>query len=240
MDKKTLLWLRVVAVNTAVLMFCAGCASKQMHLTQSGFLSSYADLQEDKELDGMMVYRNPKVNIKERYTKVLIAPVQFKLDPTVTKHQLDAEHQIQLANYFQARLKEGLENNYVITDMPGPDVLLLRTAITDILPSKVYLNLHWSTTLIGGGIGGASLEAELVDSITGEQIMAFVDVRKGKTFLQEPQHLIKNYTSGLTKWGHTREVMGVWADVMALNLNQLREKFIGRTAEAGTDTGAAL
>src|SRR3990167_366245 len=236
MDKRTLLWMRVVVVNAAALMLFTGCARKQMQLTKSGFLSSYTDLQEDKEFDGMMVYRNPTVNIKERYSKVLIAPVKFKLDPTVTTHQLDAEHQIQLADYFHERLREGLTKNYEITDTPGADALLLRTAITDILPSKVYLNLHWSTTLIGGGIGGASLEAELVDSVTGEQIMAFVDVGKGKTFLQDTQHLIKNYKSGLTKWGHTKEVMGVWADVMAMNLNQLREKFIGRTAEAGTHT----
>ena len=73
-----------------------------------------------------------------------------------------------------------------------------------------------------------------------QQIMAFVDVRKGKTFLQEPQHLIKNYTSGLSKWGHTREVMGVWANLMVMNLDQLRDKFIDRTAEAGAHPGAEL
>ena len=240
MAKRTMLWLRVFAVPAAALMLLTGCASKQMHLTRTGFLSNYSDLKEDKELDGMMVYRNPKVNIKERYSKVLIAPVQFKLDPKVKSHQVDFDNQVKLATFFNSKLREGLTKNYEITDTPGPDVLLLRTAITDILPSKVYLNLHWSTTLIGGGIGGASLEAELVDSLTGEQIMAFVDVRKGKTFLQEPQHLIKNYKSGLSKWGHTKEVMGVWADLMVMNLDQLRDKFIDRTAEAGTDTGAAL
>jgi len=95
-------------------------------------------------------------------------------------------------------------------------VLLLRTAVTDILPNKVYLNLHWSTTLIGGGIGGASLEAELVDSLNGERMLAFVDARKGRKL---------NYTKGLTKWGHTKEVLGMWADHIVKNLDDLKEEY---------------
>ena len=66
-----------------------------------------------------------------------------------------------------------LSENFEIVDKPGRGVLLFRSAITDILPNKVYLNIHWSTTLIGGGIGGASLEAELVDSVTKERILSF-------------------------------------------------------------------
>ena len=99
--------------------------------------------------------------------------------------------------------------------------MLFRTAITDILPNKVYLNLHWSTTLIGGGIGGASLEAELVDSLTGERMLAFVDARKGKKL---------NYTKGLTKWGHTKEVLGMWAKHMVKNLDELKSDSIDEDA----------
>jgi len=240
MEKMTIPGFRVVALHLAVLLLFTGCAKKQMNLTKTGFLNSYADLQEEKEYGGMQIYRNPSVNIKDRYSKILIAPVQFRLDPTLKQHALDNEEREFLADHFQKTLSEGLVRNFEIVSEPGPDVLLLRTAITDIMPNKVLLNIHWSTTLLGAGIGGASLEAEIVDSISGERILAFVDARKGKSAFQEPKHLIQNYAGGLTKWGHTKEVIEKWAGQMVLNLEQLRAQFISRTAEAETRTEAEL
>src|SRR3990167_4750070 len=114
MDKKTLLRFRIIAVNIVVLMFLTGCAKKQMNLTKTGFLSSYSDLKEEEELDGMLVYRNPKINVRDRYSKIMIAPVQFKLDPTVKEHKLDAEDRVELADYFHEKLLEGLIKNYEI------------------------------------------------------------------------------------------------------------------------------
>lgn len=125
----------------------------------------------------------------------------------------DADRE-KLAAYFIKKLEEGLSENYTITDQPGPDVLLFRAAVTDILPNKVYLNLHWSTTLIGAGIGGASLEAELVDSLSNERMASYIDARKGRKL---------NYTKGLTKWGHSKEVLGIWADLIVENLSRQEE-----------------
>ena len=60
------------------------------------------------------------------------------------------------------------------------------------------------------------MEAEMVDSITGERMMSFVDARKGKRL---------NYTKGLTKWGHTKEVLGIWANIIVENLGNMRERY---------------
>jgi len=213
---------RMLLINCVVVFSLTGCTIKKMEFTESGFLSGYSGLAEDEELKGMHVYKNPDVNIAGQYSKILIAPVEFKLDPTVKEHDMDYEDKMKLSDYFHEKLYDGLINNYEIAYEPGSGVLLFRTAITDILPNKVYLNLHWSTTLVGGGIGGASLEAELVDSLTGERMLAFVDARKGKKL---------NYTKGLTKWGHTQEVLGMWADLMVQNLDQLKEELENRNAE---------
>jgi len=207
--------LRLAFVNVVVLFSLTGCATKQMELTKTGFLSGYSDLKEDEASKGMHVYKNPNVNIGARYSKILIAPIQFKLDPTVKAHEMKDKDREKLTDYFYGQLEERLSENYGIVNVPGEDVLIFRTAITDVLPNKVYLNLHWSTTLIGAGVGGASLEAELVDSMTGERMLSFVDGRKGRRL---------NYTKGLTKWGHTQEVLGIWADAMVMNLDQLREE----------------
>ena len=205
--------VKILLINCFVIFSLTGCAIKQMELTESGFLSGYSGLEDYEELEGMRIYKNPDVNIVERYSKILVAPVEFRLDPTVKEHKMDFEDELKLSNYFHEKLIEGLIINYDIADEPGEDVILLRIAITDILPNKVYLNLHWSTTLIGGGIGGASLEAELVDSLTGERMFSFIDARKGKKL---------NYTKGLTKWGHTQEVLGMWAKHIVKNLDDLK------------------
>ncbi|HQP10609.1 MAG TPA: DUF3313 domain-containing protein [Candidatus Omnitrophota bacterium] len=215
MEKRFLSQKKFWLIHVMAALFLAGCATKQLKLTETGFLSSYADLQADKESKGMYVFINPNVQIAENYDKIVIAPVQFELDPTVKQHAMTDEDQKKLADYFVGKLKERLAKNYTVTDQPGEGALLFRTAITDVLPNKVYLNLHWSTTLLGGGIGGAALEAELVDSITGDRIISFVDARKGRKL---------NYTKGLTKWGHTQEVLGIWADLMVENLDRLKEK----------------
>jgi len=218
--------IKILLINCFVVFSLTGCAVKEMKITESGFLSSYSNLVKDEELEGMRIYRNPNVNIGERYSKMLIAPVQFKLDPTVKEHEMDYKDRRKISDYFHEKLIEGLIDHYEIVDEPGEGVLLFRAAITDVLPNKVYLNAHWVTMLITreGGIGGASLEAELVDSVTNERILSFVDAKKGKTPIKQPSHLVKNYKSGLTKWGHTKLVLGNWAEIMVLNLNELRDK----------------
>ena len=219
--------IKILLINCFVVFSLTGCAVKQMELTESGFLSGYSDLVEDEELEGMRVYRNPNVNIAERYSKILIAPVQFKLDSTLKEHDMNYDDRKKISDYFHEKLAEGLIENFEIVDEPGEGVILFRAAITGVLPNKVYLNAHWVTMLLTreGGIGGASLEAELVDSVTNERLLSFVDAKKGKTPIKQPSHLVKNYKGGLTKWGHTKIVLGNWAETMVLNLNELREKY---------------
>lgn len=216
MDKRHLLSSRFLLVNIMFLFVVTGCATKQIKLTETGFLSSYSDMEADADSLGMFVYKNPAVDLTGRYSKILIAPVQFELDPSVKDNAIKDEDREKLAEYFYGQLEENLAKNHTIADAPGNDVLLLRTAITGVVPNKVYLNLHWSTTLMGAGVGGASLEAELVDSVTGERMVSFVDARRGKRL---------NYTKGLTKWGHTKEVLGIWARTMAAHLDKIRETY---------------
>ena len=203
-----------ILVSVVFLFFLTGCAAKQMAMTRTGFLSDYSGLKEDEASQGMHVYKNSSASVEGHYAKIIIAPVELMFDPSVKKLKMKTKDREKLTAYFHDQLKKGLSQSYEITDQPGPDVLLFRTAITGVLPNKVYLNLHWSTTLMGAGIGGASLEAELVDSLSGERILAFVDARKGKKL---------NYTKGLTKWGHTKEVLGIWADLLVMNVKRLKE-----------------
>ena len=191
-------------------LLLTGCATK-MEVTHTGFLANYDQLVPSKTIKGMHIYKNEAVNIKETYSKIMIAPVEILLAPQAQEKFKDEEEQ-RLTAYFHESLEKKLSKQFELTDTAGPGVLLLRTAITDILPNKVYLNLHWSTTLIGAGIGGASIEAELIDTQSKERLLAFIDAKKGKKL---------KYTKGLSKWGHTKEVLDKWADILVENLSEL-------------------
>lgn len=190
-----------------------GCAGRKVEMTQSGFLNNYDQLVANEELDGMKIYRNENVDVKGKYTKVMIAPVEFLLDNQSDDAPLSEEDKQKIADQFHQDLQTKLSEHIEITQEPGEGVLLLRSAITELLANKVYLNLHWSTTLSGAGTGGASIEVELLDAVTADRILAFIDAKKGKRL---------HYTKGLTKWGHTQEVLSQWAEIIVLNLRKLK------------------
>lgn len=206
---KTLTLLLTVSV-----VFLTGCASK-MELTQTGFLSNYDQLVQSETVEGMRFYRNEAINIQKAYSKIMVAPVEIRLSPDADVKKFNEEEQAKLSTYFHDSLEEKLAKQFELTNEVGPGVLLLRTAITDVMPNKVYLNLHWSTTLLGGGIGGASIEAELIDAQSNERVLAFIDAKKGKRL---------KYTKGLSKWGHTKEVLDKWADILVENLSELESE----------------
>jgi hypothetical protein len=61
---------------------------------------------------------------------------------------------------------------------------------------------------MGAGIGGASMEAEVVDSMTGEQIGAVVESKKGSNIP----------FANLGEWDAARQVIDDWAKRFKKNL----------------------
>jgi hypothetical protein len=105
---------------------------------------------------------------------------------------------------------------YPAAEEPAPDVLRIRFAITDVAPSKPNLNMLTAVMPVGRavstikkattgahtGVGQASMEAELLDSMTNERIGAAVDTKAAeKSKLGE----------GLKKWGHAQDAFKFWA-----------------------------
>lgn len=65
------------------------------------------------------------------------------------------------------------------------------------------------TRLIGAGLGGASMEAEMVDSQTGRQIGAVVESQLGKRLSM----------AGIRTWGDAKQVMDDWAKKLKKRLD---------------------
>ncbi|UCE61917.1 MAG: DUF3313 domain-containing protein, partial [Phycisphaerales bacterium] len=87
---------------------------------------------------------------------------------------------------------------YSVVDAPGPGVLRIRAALTDIKKTKPAMNIHPATKLSGIGLGGASMEAEGLDAQTGERVLAVVDTRAGNRL---------SIGAGLDSLGHAKQMI---------------------------------
>jgi hypothetical protein len=79
-----------------------------------------------------------------------------------------------LTNHMHTKIIEAIQGaGKTVVDQPGEGVARVRVALTDIKKSTAVSILP-QASLLGAGIGGASMQAEVVDSVTGKQIGAVV------------------------------------------------------------------
>jgi hypothetical protein len=189
----------LVAICVISLLGIFGCAT--LNKTQTGFLNDYSELKESVRYPGALVdSRNlAKMN---NYDKYIIEPVVVHYaDPQKNKNVPD-DTANEIASYFTSELIKDLQDKYPLVTIPGPGVLRIRVAITDIAASQPLLNISPTTKLTGAGSGGACIEGEAIDSVTGERIFAFVDCRKGSQW---------NVTGGLDQWQYAKDACASWA-----------------------------
>ncbi len=174
----------------------------------SGFLGDYSKLKKSRKLEGAMSYENPSKSLKE-YDKFIIDLVVVHFAPNAKGIGVDPIKVQQVADYFHRELWLALSMRmrYQVVNTPGPGVLRLRMAITDIKTTVPIMNIHPGTKLLGQvlslGLGGASMEGEAVDSETGERVLAVVDSRKGG-FNPLPSR------AAIDTVAHAKEVMRHW------------------------------
>lgn len=86
-------------------------------------------------------------------------------------------------------------------------------ALTDISKSSAASLIPQAKLIAGAGIGGASMEAEILDSMTGEQIGAVVE---SKTGTRMP-------FANLGKWDAAKQVIDDWAKRLQKRLEEARQ-----------------
>ncbi len=107
-----------------------------------------------------------------------------------------------LAKYFHKKITEELQKGYQVVQSSPAGVERIRTSISEVDKTLPYLNVHPGTKLMGGGLGGAGAEMEVVDSVNGQTIAAAIDNQKGSRL---------SIGAGLSWYGHAEQVMENWA-----------------------------
>ena len=183
----------------------SGCATTPP-AKQTGFLSDYSKLEAVNE--NRMVYRSP--NLRE-YKEYIVDPIEFRLPP----QKLDAQQRAEVAKHFRKKLTEVLEKRgYKIVEDPGVGVARIQIALTDVASSTWWMKLHPAARASGAGTGGAAMEGEVTDSVTGEQLGAVVQAAPGNQF---------NFTA-FTTVADVNSAIDKWADQFGQRLDELRKQ----------------
>jgi len=152
-------------IGIAILLLAA-CSSPPRY---SGFLGDYKGFKQSKIHANTYGWEKPGVDLRD-YDDLMIDKVEVWLLPDSEGEKLDAETRKKVAAAFDRILRRTLAPYYDVVERPGPNVMRMRIAITDIAPAGQDVE--------GGpdvSVGAASMELELIDSVSGERLGAAVD-----------------------------------------------------------------
>jgi hypothetical protein len=178
----------VLICSQAFLVMFAGCKSPTYptELSATGFLSNYSGLKPIS--DTSYRYVNPKYNLGN-YATFIIDPVEVIFSEQAKSMVKNWDDLEQLKGYMRRTFKRQLIGRYNPTaTRPGPGVARIRIALTNVERSEPFK------------LGSVSMEMELIDTQTGEQIGALVESQeKGVPF------------HGYDPWSGAKAIMDDWA-----------------------------
>ena len=220
---KVMQYSRMALIFAVAIGLVACSASGMKNVEQSGFLKDYSQLKPGTDDQAALVYVKPEVNFKG-YNKIMFERVAIAFAPSSKGREVDPTMLKELADYYQIALQNAFKDGYELVDQPGPDVLWVRVAISDVVASNPTANTMSSIIPIGIavsaaakatmdanlGTGEAATEMEVLDSTTKERLAAAVDRRQGG----------KMAFRG--KWVDTQQAFDYWAKRFRERLDRLR------------------
>ncbi|RFC46115.1 MAG: Protein of unknown function DUF3313 [Verrucomicrobia bacterium] len=181
--------------------------------SKAKFLSSYNGFESAPGLDNAQIYRG-EVDDLGSYDRVYIEPVRVIASEAGTGKATSEEIRTLKAK-FQSQLKAELSKSHQVVSRPGRKTLAVRTALVELHPGNPALFLA-SYAPYGGvvstavgvatgtnlGASAAAVQAEVVDSRTGEQYFAVIDRNQAAKWAP---------AQGLTRWGAAEASFRKWS-----------------------------
>lgn len=197
-----------VCLATALALVVCGCRTKMAPF--AGYLSDYSNLTPHSDTS----YRYGQPEKLSGYTRFIIDPIDLHFHEKSRASTRKIEELEDMMNYMHDALLKAISDEYLVVYQPGPGVARIRVGLTDLKAAKRWRNYHPPMKLVGSGLGGASLEAEILDSVSHEQLAALVESKLGNRFRLE----------GLTKWGDAKRIMDSWAKWVRERLDEAHVK----------------
>lgn len=235
-----------------VLTLLYGCASTGTPKSdktpeRSGFLSNYELLKPIEGGDGAQSWRSQDVDWK-KYDKVLIERMQVFIKEDSENKGIDPTDLKVLTDYFYQALVKELEPTAQIVDTAGPDVIGLRIAIVNLVPTKYARSIVGTLTPYGFVVEAASgpasgrpagstpylgetgIEAQFLDGGSGQVIAEFADNRIGKKYDIDmsksasgtTKQWVNGYMDSFTTWSYAKQAFDQWAGLFKQRFDELR------------------
>ncbi len=216
---------------SVVFLLVNGCARtyQARHVETTDFLDDYSMLKEGREGDALLSYWKKGVNWSA-YKKVILQPVVIKKAKDSELNEMTHADGFRLKELLDYRMQEALKQGFKLVNKPGSDTLLIQFAITDVETSSVLFDtfssvypsarvlsaLNHLVTGTESFVGKASIEGKIMDSTTGDLLMASADARAGG----------KTLTGSSDEWDDIEQAYEYWASQVSYQLC-LRQTRIG-------------
>jgi hypothetical protein len=188
-------YTRVTMLSVAIAAAASGCASLRSSTPDapaakipaptpgpvravanfSGFLKDYSNLQSSPRHADTMYEQSREL---AGYSDFQIGEIVVLTDSTMLGDELSEADKVALVTMFREELTQSLAlaGRNALPSTP-PKVATIRAAITQVAKSRRDASGHPVVTGAAGGpqIGGASVEAEIVDAATGKRLAAVVE-----------------------------------------------------------------
>ena len=242
---------RKMAFTLIIALLC-GCASNgapkpDKTPERSGFLSNYELLKPIEGGDGAKAWRSQDVDWK-KYDKVLIERIQVFIKEDSENKGIDPTDLKVLTDYFYQALVKELEPTAQIVDKAGPDVIGLRIAIINLVPTKYARSIAGTLTPYGFVVEAASgpasgrpagstpylgetgIEAQFLDGGSGQVLAEFADNRFGKKYDIDmsksasgtAKQWVNGYMDSFTTWSYAKQAFDQWAKLFKQRFDELR------------------
>lgn len=192
------------------ILLCA-CAAPVSEPDHSGFLSDYSKLERID--DSALRFVDETAG---DYSSFIIEPVVIAFRQPPGEEDFTDKELSALAAYYEEAVTEALskDQGYPIVGLPGHGIARIRIGITDVQETIGVLNLSIYTKITGLGLGGASFEGEIVDSVTGKQLAAAVRWGTGSRILK----------AGITHMGDAKIAINRWAKDLRAQIDEARSQ----------------
>jgi len=203
--------------------FLAGVSGCLDSASNTGYFSDYSKLNEVNGLEAIegstFRYTDSLINVK--YKGFILDPVvvQFQAESKAAVAESKGKLKIQdvndLVNYFYSAIIDAInESGYKIVYKAGAGVARIRVAITDLRKTNiVFAAVPTARVTTGLGVGGAAIESEMVDSVSGKQITACVESKPGSRIP----------FTGLSDWGGAKHAMDEWVSQFRKQLAEMKK-----------------
>jgi hypothetical protein len=194
----------------------------------SGFIQNLpADMKADPAGPGSMRWQSPATGLGA-YSKILLEPLTIYIAPDSEEKGLDPEALKSLSDWFREIVINKLEPAYPVVDKPGPGVLVLRPALTNLQLASKSRGVLQTVTPMGWivyaardahskrySVDKASLEVEALDGASGERVAVLIDRAPEKSGLREEQYL---------NWTFLENTLNFYAGRLRNNLDAAQKK----------------